>query len=217
VPKDSKFLIEFILLEMVIGVSGCIQLLEGVEVDDDFYYVMERPERYTDLYDLVDKKHGLNEEEARKYFRQIVEATVACHEVGVLHRDLKEQNIVVDLENGKIKLINFGLGTFMGDDNVFTKFSGTLRFAPPEWFLTSKYDGIQATVWSLGVLLFSIVCNRTPFGDETEICGGKLSFPVAVSPLLHHLIAWMLSKNPNFRPTLSHILKHKWLQENMDS
>ena len=84
---------------------------------------MERPSQSQDLFDFITKKKYLKEPQAREFFKQIVETSLACEEAGVHHRDLKDENIIVDLETEKIKLIDFGSGSLLQEDD-FTEFDG---------------------------------------------------------------------------------------------
>jgi serine/threonine protein kinase len=177
---------------------------------------MERPEKCVDLFGLVECNNGLlKEESCRRYFRQIVEATMACHHAGVLHNDLKEENILVDLQSDTVKLIDFGEGMLLKDE-AYTDVTGTTEYNPPELITTGKYHGVSATVWSLGILLFSIACGNIPFHSADMICRGELHFPVGISPLLQDLIRSMLAVDPDTRPQLENILEHKWLKPSSD-
>ncbi|XP_062846736.1 serine/threonine-protein kinase pim-2-like [Trichomycterus rosablanca] len=97
---------------------------------------------------------------------------------------------------------------------AYTSFSGTKSYAPPEWIVEKEMYGCPATVWSLGVLLHTIVCGEMPFGDEVEIVDGGLDFLPELSDTCYHLISRCLEKQPEKRLSLKEILQHEWFTEN---
>lgn len=88
-------------------------MLDYFEDADHFYIVMEKPDRYIDLFDYITQKGVVSERSSRFLFRQIIEAVQYCLSVGVVHRDVKDENILIDLQTNQIKLIDFGSGTFL--------------------------------------------------------------------------------------------------------
>ncbi|XP_009075218.1 PREDICTED: serine/threonine-protein kinase pim-1-like, partial [Acanthisitta chloris] len=115
--------VEVVLMERV-G-SDCprvIQLLEWHELRDGFVLVMERPEPSLDLAEFIHPHQGLPEKMARWVFRQVLEAVQHCTRCGVLHRDIKPDNILLNLDNGDVKLIDFGCGTYL-QDKLYTTFA----------------------------------------------------------------------------------------------
>ncbi|XP_068031617.1 serine/threonine-protein kinase pim-1-like [Anomalospiza imberbis] len=205
---------ELALLWMVScpGFHGVVRLLDWFELPDGFALVMERPQHCQDLWDFLAEQGFLTEPVARGLFRQVLEAVRHCTSRGVLHRDIKAENVLVDLATGEAKLIDFGCGTIL-QDTFYTRMSGTPEYCPPEWILFGCYHGQPATIWSLGILLYDLVCGDLPFHTNEDIVQGQLLFPPRVSQGCQHLIRWCLSMEPADRPSLEDLFEHSWLQE----
>ncbi len=110
-------------MSTVSGLSGVVRLIDCFERHDSYIIVMERPEPCKDLFDYITEKGMLEEQLARNFFRQVVETIIACHRRGIIHRDIKDENLLVDLKTLDLKLIDFGSGSYLRD-GFYTDFDG---------------------------------------------------------------------------------------------
>ncbi|CAN6658687.1 serine/threonine-protein kinase Psk2p [Trichomonascus vanleenenianus] len=190
--------------------ESIIKLLDFFE-DDDYYHIeMERHGNPgTDLFDLIELKADMSEQECRSLFKQVVSAVAHLHRHGIVHRDIKDENIVVD-ERGKVKLIDFGSSAFV-KQGPFDVFVGTLDYAAPEVLGGKPYAGKPQDVWALGILLYTIVYKENPFYNVDEIVDGNLRVPFVLSKESLDLVLMMLTRDVNKRPHLEAIERHPWL------
>ena len=107
--------IEISLLKKLCGVAGVVSLLDSYEKRDAFILVMERPSPCQDLFDYITERGVLAETEACQFFRQTVDILIAVHSAGVIHRDVKDENILVELDTGRLKSIDYGSMTYYRD------------------------------------------------------------------------------------------------------
>jgi len=206
---------EIALLHRTKGDEGCIQMLDYYEKSKSFVLVMERPELCKDLFDLITERGPLSDGYARELFRKIVLTLKRIHSAGVVHRDIKDENILIDLKTNEPKLIDFGAGTFYRD-TPFTDFDGTRVYSPPEWIRYHRYHGVPAAVWSLGILLFDMLCGDVPFERDEDIVRAEPQFKGSIAEDAKHLVMLCLSQKPSERPTLDAILMHPWMTRNDD-
>ncbi|CAL5042439.1 unnamed protein product [Urochloa decumbens] len=163
---------------------------------------------------------GLAEPSARRVFHQLVSALDYCHSLGVYHRDVKPDNILVD-GAGKIKVADFGLSALADADRreaPLHTVCGTPMFIAPEVFLRRGYDGAKADVWACGVVLFALAAGRFPFNQRDTglyhlIRRGDYHCPPWFSPGLVRLIRSLLCPDPERRIAMAQIKENPWFRK----
>jgi len=209
---ERSILEEFSMLQQVQDVPGVISLLDYCESDTSYYLVMERFNS-KDMFDYIsDHPGGVTEKVAKKMFKQIVETVLHCHKKGIFHGDIKDENVVINMKTKETKLIDFGSAS-LWTDGLMRKFHGTKEYAPPEWFSNRRMTAEGMTVWSLGILLYSLVCGDIPFHTDVQIKHACLTFPDFLSHSVISLIQTCLDKNPRSRISLVDLTRHPWLQD----
>ncbi|PAV63193.1 hypothetical protein WR25_06870 [Diploscapter pachys] len=190
-------------------------------------YEIIRSERYIyivteycgggELYEYLIERGRVTEVEARRFFSEIVSAIDYLHENGIVHRDLKAENILLDKEKNHIKIIDFGFSNYQTSDSLLNTWCGSPPYAAPELLLGNVYDGKKADVWSLGVLLYILVTAGFPFpGDSVDklkraVLSGQVKIPYWVSVECSDLIKKMLVLNPKKRFSVKQVLSHRWM------
>ncbi|XP_048360679.1 maternal embryonic leucine zipper kinase isoform X2 [Sphaerodactylus townsendi] len=195
------------------------RLYQVIETPEKIFMVME----YCpggELFDYIIAKDRLTEEEACVFFRQIVSAIAYVHNHGYAHRDLKPENLLIDAEHN-LKLIDFGLCAKPkgGLDYHLNTCCGSPAYAAPELIQGKAYIGSEADIWSMGVLLYALLCGFLPFDDDNvmalykKIVRGKYEVPKWLSPGSVLLLHQMLQVDPKRRIMVKHLLNHPWLMQ----
>jgi len=204
---------EICLLRSAAGTANVNKLLDFYERPDSFILILSRPSCYKDLFDFITERKTLDEALAQKFFKQILAAVKTLKIKNVLHRDIKDENILVNLKTNNCILIDFGSGTHF-EPGIFREFEGTHLYAPPEWLERGEYSAEQATVWSLGVLLYVMLQGELPFPSVSQIVTGTWRFRknVSVGGKAKDLITECLKFDADERLNLEGISEHPWLK-----
>lgn len=185
------------------------RLYDVVETKESIYIVMELCAN-GELFQYVTSRGRLEEAEARTLFKQIIEAVDYCHSKSIIHRDIKHKNILLDQEN-RIKLIDFGLSNYATKDGLRSTFCGTPAYSAPEMILAQKYSGPEVDVWSVGVVLFSMLTGEFPFKTVSHIIDGSYTMPDYISPHCQDAIRAMLVVDGKLRATAKELLAHPFV------
>jgi len=194
--------------------ANIVKVIDVVEKEDVVHIILEYCPK--ELFDYIVATKRMKEEEGRRIFRQLVAALEHCHENGVVHRDLKPENVLLD-SNLNVKLADFGLSSEWHEGGVLTESCGSPNYAAPE-LLTKhcRYTGPEIDVWSAGVVLYTLLCNKLPFDADNcpdlfkLIKKGEYSTPAYVSQEAKDLIEQMLQVDPSRRITLAEVKRHPW-------
>ncbi|XP_065644468.1 serine/threonine-protein kinase SIK2 isoform X4 [Hydra vulgaris] len=194
-----------------------LKLYQVMETKNMLYIVTEYATK-GEMFAYIDKHGKLQEHEARRLFWQILSAVEYCHKHKVVHRDLKTENLLLD-ENLNIKIADFGFSNYIEENELLKTWCGSPPYAAPEIFEGKEYDGPAIDIWSLGVVLYVLVCAALPFDGETihdvrdRVLEGRFRVPYFMSSELEDLIRKILVKNPIHRYSLEQIKAHPWLYE----
>ncbi|VVC89278.1 unnamed protein product [Leptidea sinapis] len=152
-----------------------------------------------DLFEFIERRPRLDEPLLSYIFRQIGQAVEYLHSLNILHRDIKDENVIID-NKFHVKLIDFGSATFMSKDTLFSTFYGTTEYCSPEVLAGNKYAGPELEMWSMGITLYVLTFFVNPFTDIEDT-------------IQEHLLRWILCKEPSQRCTVAQLMAHPWMKQ----
>uniref|UniRef100_A0A6I8QES4 non-specific serine/threonine protein kinase n=1 Tax=Xenopus tropicalis TaxID=8364 RepID=A0A6I8QES4_XENTR len=197
------------------GREVSVKLFEVIETEKTLYLIMEYASG-GEVFDYLVAHGRMKEKEARAKFRQIVSAVQYCHQKCIVHRDLKAENLLLDADMN-IKIADFGFSNEFTIGNKLDTFCGSPPYAAPELFQGKKYDGPEVDVWSLGVILYTLVSGSLPFDGQNlkelreRVLRGKYRIPFYMSTDCENLLKKLLVLNPVKRGSLEQIMKDRWM------
>ncbi|XP_053544765.1 MAP/microtubule affinity-regulating kinase 4 isoform X3 [Bombina bombina] len=175
-----------------------------------------------EVFDYLVSHGRMKEKEARAKFRQIVSAVHYCHQKNIVHRDLKAENLLLD-SDANIKIADFGFSNEFTPGGKLDTFCGSPPYAAPELFQGKRYNGPEVDVWSLGVILYTLVSGSLPFDGQNlkelreRVLRGKYRVPFYMSTDCESVLRRFLVLNPSKRCTLEQIMNDKWMNIGYDS
>jgi len=212
-------------------VSACpyvAKFLEHIESQESHYLVFEKVNG-SDLFAIIERRKFVpfKEKEVKKIFKQIINAIDFSHKRGVTHRDIKLENILMD-DQLNVKVIDFGLCDLVQNGDLSERFCGSVDYVAPEILAKKPYNSFMSDVFSLGVVLYTLLFAEFPFSSSERLAAvqtgkpqPKLSFVEAkflncgVSELARDLISKMLQPDYTRRLSLEEVKKHTWLRSTL--
>ncbi|KAF0993282.1 hypothetical protein HZS_4196 [Henneguya salminicola] len=213
--ENSDKIVREITSMKLLNHPNIVRLLEYAESDEELLIVTEYISG-GELYNHLLEKGRLKENHAREKYRQILSAVHYCHSRGVVHRDLKTENMMIDTHNN-IKLVDFGFSNMFDGINKLNTYCGSPPYAAPELFLGHSYVGPEVDVWALGIILYVMLTANLPFYakkiDDLKsiVLEGNFHLPQYMSSSAQHLIKSILITDSNNRTTLENIMNHPWV------
>ncbi|XP_069039053.1 serine/threonine-protein kinase SIK2 isoform X3 [Lepisosteus oculatus] len=192
-----------------------IKLYQVMETKNMLYLVTEYAKN-GEIFDYLASHGRLSEPEARRKFWQILSAVDYCHNRKIVHRDLKAENLLLD-GHMNIKIADFGFGNFFQPGEPLATWCGSPPYAAPEVFEGQQYEGPQLDIWSMGVVLYVLVCGALPFDGPSlpvlrqRVLEGRFRIPYFMTEDCEHLIRRMLVLDPSKRLTVAQIKEHRWM------
>ncbi|KAL1784307.1 sperm motility kinase X-like, partial [Sigmodon hispidus] len=213
--NDSNIIAEIDIIKSL-DHPNIIKLFHIIETREHTYMVMEHAAG-GDLVSHIEKVGCLKEEETHRIFTQMVCAVNYCHENSIAHRDIKPDNILLD-GKGSVKLCDFGLANKVISGQRFRGFCGTLEYCAREIFTEVEYDAQANDIWSMGVVLYTMVTGRFPFVAKTysqmkeKMLHPEYSIPSMLSQNIVNLIVQLFTVDPEQRPKICDIMQNQWLK-----
>ncbi|XP_035379984.1 MAP/microtubule affinity-regulating kinase 3 isoform X6 [Electrophorus electricus] len=214
-PTSLQKLFREVRIMKILNHPNIVKLFEVIETEKTLYLVMEYASG-GEVFDYLVAHGRMKEKEARTKFRQIVSAVQYCHQKHIVHRDLKAENLLLDADMN-IKIADFGFSNEFTVGSKLDTFCGSPPYAAPELFQGKKYDGPEVDVWSLGVILYTLVSGSLPFDGQNlkelreRVLRGKYRIPFYMSTDCENLLKRFLVLNPVKRGTLEQSMKDRWI------
>ncbi|XP_033864971.3 serine/threonine-protein kinase SIK1 isoform X1 [Acipenser ruthenus] len=214
-PSNLEKIYREVQIMKLLNHPHIIKLYQVMETKDMLYIVTEYAKN-GEMFDYLTSNGRMIESDARKKFWQILTAVDYCHSHNIVHRDLKMENLLLDA-NMNIKLADFGFGNFYKLGDPLSTWCGSPPYAAPEVFEGKEYEGPQLDIWSLGVVLYVLVCGSLPFDGASlpalrqRVLEGRFRIPFFMSQDCENLICRMLVVDPAKRITIAQIKQHRWM------
>nr|XP_033502927.1 serine/threonine-protein kinase pim-1-like [Epinephelus lanceolatus] len=210
-PLEAVLMMKVASGPHLVGQSAAVTLLDWYDLDQEILLVMERPVPSMDLLDYVNSCDSLTEDQAKNIMKQLVDACIKMHSVGVFHRDIKTDNVLIETSSDvpQVRINDFGCGCLIKNEPCRV-FAGTFAYVPPEYLRHRTYEAGPTTVWQLGALLHDMLLDQ--FTTYSLLRKGLKSSRQLSRGCLN-LLNVCLAVDPEDRPTLEQMQQLPWLRQ----
>uniref|UniRef100_A0A3B3HSI8 non-specific serine/threonine protein kinase n=1 Tax=Oryzias latipes TaxID=8090 RepID=A0A3B3HSI8_ORYLA len=194
------------------GSKAPITLLDWYVLPHELILVLERPMPASDLQSYIERRGGsLKESEAKIILKHLVEAAIHLQDEKIFHRDIKLENILIEMCSGapRVRIIDFGLSCFTETNSNHNTFYGTECHIPPEWLIRYQYSAGPTTVWQLGIVLFE--CLHKKHFNSSSFIRRTIKINNRLSKDCKDFLKQCFTRDPKERPSLEQIHLHPWL------
>ena len=200
--------------------QNIIQLFEVLDTPTAIYLIMENADA-GEMFNYIVRNKRVEELQACRFFHQIIDGAEYLHDMEVTHRDLKPENLLLQSSTHGllVKIVDFGLSNTHDGGTLLQTACGSPCYAAPEMIAGLRYWGPKADVWSMGVILYALVCGYLPFEDSNtatlykKIMAGTYTCPSWISSEVRDLISRILNTDPAKRMSISEIRQHRWYSQ----
>jgi len=196
-----------------------IQLYQIIQTKANLYLIMEYANG-GELFNYIVKRRRLHEQEACKFYQQLISGIEYLHKLNIVHRDLKPENLLLDQGN-ELKIVDFGLSNLYQNGELLSTPCGSPCYAAPEMVKGNKYSGLMIDIWSSGIILYAMLCGYLPFDDDNndilyrKIGNGEYTIPEFVSDRAKDLLYKVLNTDHSKRYNIQQIKNHSWFNINV--
>lgn len=207
---------EIEILALLPKAHNIMECFEVLETDDKIYIVGEYFQG-EELFNVVNNKLKLSEADACHYFYNLIKIMQSLEKQCIAHRDIKADNILVNVEKDLLMLIDFGFAVKYQPKELLSESCGTLLYAAPELHTKERYDPVKADIWSLGVLLYFMLSGFLPFYHQdpsmlsSYVMMGEYKMLSVINKEAQDLIRQLLCTSASERPGFQTILSHPWM------
>ena len=211
--KEQYCKLKEALLLKKLSHPNIIQYLNHYHISKNIYYLVMSYFGQMNLLTFIKQNHNITEIMSHKIFVQVYEAIAYCKQKHILHRDIQCRNVRINTLTHKIKLVDFGSAVLYHNGFYFLSIKNSNLNAPPEWFHLKKYTASSLTVWTLGILLYTLTFNKKPFKKTFQISHFPCFYPKKkkLSINLVMFLKWCFAKQINSRMSMAEMKHHPWI------